>query len=100
MVSEDRRWKEKTGVKRFYGAYSLTCPAALQIYWKKRSVYIIKHGRQFIVFEHQYGCLQHQYGCLMSCAYALYVTLMCCLLFDIYYNSLYSKPSNKRNEKS
>ena len=36
MVSEDRRRKEKPGMNRFYRAYSLTCPAAMQIYWNKR----------------------------------------------------------------
>ena len=36
MVSEDRRRKEKPGMSRFYRAYSLTCPAAMQIYWNKR----------------------------------------------------------------
>ena len=36
MVSEDRRWKEKHGMNRFYRVYSLTCPAAMQIYWNKR----------------------------------------------------------------
>ena len=36
MVPEERRWKEKLGITRFYRAYSLTCPAAMQIYWNKR----------------------------------------------------------------
>ena len=36
MVSEERRWKEKPDMNRFDRAYSLTCPAAMQIYWNKR----------------------------------------------------------------
>ena len=36
MVPEDRRRKEKPDMSRFYRAYSLTCPAAMQIYWNKR----------------------------------------------------------------
>ena len=36
VVSEDRRWKEKPGMNRFYRVYSLTCPAHMQIYWNIR----------------------------------------------------------------
>ena len=36
IVPEDRRRKEKPGMNRFYRAYSLACPAAMQIYWNKR----------------------------------------------------------------
>ena len=48
-------------------AFSVTCPASMQIIGTKGNVYIIKefnshriglgrqHGRRFIVLEHQYG---------------------------------------------
>ena len=42
MILEDRQWKEKPGMKRFYKGYSLTCPAAMQIYWNKRKCLLKK----------------------------------------------------------
>ena len=75
MVSEDRRRKEKPGMNsKFIGT--------------KESVYIRKelnlhriglghqHGRGFIALKHQYG--RH----ISSRAYALYLALVSCLLFD------------------
>ena len=43
MVSEDRRWKEKPGMSKFYRAYSLTCMSRGHANFKigtKQSVYI------------------------------------------------------------
>ena len=40
-----------------YRAFSLTWPAAMQIYWNKRKfLHKKKVGRRFIVLGHQYGC--------------------------------------------
>ena len=58
-------------ISKPYRAYSLTCPAAMQIYWNKRKEFNShriclehQHGRRLIVLEHQYGC--HDVMCIRS----------------------------------
>ena len=80
MVSEDRRWKEKApGRNRFlqiehiYSRVQQPC----KFIGTRESVYIRK-----LLNSYKIGLVHRQVRRFMSCAYALYLTLVCCLLFD------------------
>ena len=89
MVSEDQRWKGKPGINRFYGAYAVTWPAAMQIYWNKRKCLRKKRvelPQDWFVTRDMAAvslfCNTNMAVISSDCEYDLYLTLVCCLLFD------------------
>ena len=48
-------WLRSRWITLANGAFSLTWPASMQIYWEKRKVYVrrVQHPRDWFVFEHQ-----------------------------------------------
>ena len=79
----------KAYMNRFYRAYSLTCPAAMQIYWNKRKCLYKKTAElPQDWFGTPTGLLFYWFATpiwlpyfVITGAYALYLTLACCLLF-------------------
>ena len=60
MVSEDRQQKETPGMNRFYRAYSLTRPAAVQICWTKRKCL---HRKRVELTQDRFGRTTRQREC-------------------------------------
>ena len=91
-------------MNRLCRVYSLTCQAAMQIYWNKRKCLYKKRVELGLVWVNDMSTLSLFCNINMAAKYclvhALYILLWCVVCFLIFKIHYYFKPSNKRNEKS